>query len=308
MNFLKNQPSNSGAVLLLTLITVAVIMAIVVQLHFLSSTMIKREQVALELSRMRLLASDAAWYVINRLASDEMLLYDHTNKLWTQPYMNAFSDGTKVYAFAIDENRFFDVNNLGSREKFNVLRKPIEIAIDLLTMNRNQNAIDVAQSIKDWVDADFDGPREASFYIQKGFSNIPPNLPMESSKEMEIIFQANGVIFPEMPEGLTVVPRNEQRITKVNINTASENVLAAMLVPYHTIVSEICRRRNASPILSLDEVFHQKIIGEAKLYFDVKSEYFSIFAQAEKEKKLVKVYALVKRDANGNVKLIRWIE
>jgi type II secretory pathway component PulK len=305
----KNQQTSSGAILLITLILLAVVTTIAVEMYVISQNMIQREYLALELSRLRILAADAVWQNLQKLENDENLLYDYTNEAWAQSCSNTLSDGTKIVTSIIDENRFFDANNLATRQEFKAFRKPVDVMIDILTMNAFNNAIELSQAIQDWVDADLEGVREASFYLQKHTNAVPPNAPMESTREATFVFETLSTPFIQLPDGLTLLPKEDLKCTKVNINTAPEKVLLAVLGIYSSdLVVNICRRREGAPFISLSSVIPAKIIDEATIYLDVKSEYFSIFSQAEKEKKIARIYALAHRKPDGTITILRWIE
>ncbi len=305
----KNQQSNAGTILLLTLIILSAIVAIAIELHIIAHNMIRREQTSLDITKLRLLAADAVFFMAQRLALDENFLCDSTNELWAQAYSNNFNDGTKIIAITIDENRFFDVNNLAMQANFKIFRQPIEILIDLFAMNGINNSIELAQSVQDWIDINMEGFRESLFYTERYSNCVPPNTKMESPEELSFIFQANNILFSRMPEGLTLIPKQEMQATKINVNTASEKVLAAVLGPYAAdIIVNISRRRETTPITSLTSLLPAKIASEAQLVLDVKSDYFSIIACAEHGEKLAKVYALLHREPTGNIKILRWLE
>jgi general secretion pathway protein K len=84
--------------------------------------------------------------------------------------------------------------------------------------------------------------------------------------------------------------------TRVNVNTATEAVLAALLPGKQGKVAEIVRLRRTKPFRSEAEI--AAVVGpESTAAFDVKSAYFSVRVQVSQDDVQLATEALVKRAA-----------
>jgi type II secretory pathway component PulK len=82
--------------------------------------------------------------------------------------------------------------------------------------------------------------------------------------------------------------------TRVNVNTASEALLAALLPTKPDKVAEIVKMRRAKPFRSEAEV--AAVVGaESAAMLDVKSAYFSVRVQVAQDEVQLATEALVKR-------------
>jgi type II secretory pathway component PulK len=164
------------------------------------------------------------------------------------------------------------------------------------------------QALKDWVDRDRGGTRGAGYYHEAHLPLEPPNAPMESPAEMNGVLNATRKEWRAAPPGLTVLPDRVGQIVPINVNTADREVLRAVLGAGRSVLAEeICRRRDAYPVTDLNQVLDAKTLVALRPYLDTRSRYFSLAAQAARNGREETIYALVRRDNQGEVKILRWV-
>jgi general secretion pathway protein K len=95
--------------------------------------------------------------------------------------------------------------------------------------------------------------------------------------------------------------------TLVNANTASPQVLAAMLPELSASeIAELVRAREAKPFRSKDDIAGaaKKATRASLAFLDVKSDFFSVRVRVAQDDVEVAVEALVQRDTAGNAALL----
>jgi len=223
---------------------------------------------------------------------------------------------------------------------------PVDIITDLLTLSRQPDPAVQAQALKDWIDQDHEGLREADYYRNLNPPVTIADTFMESPRELAEVLAWSGST-GDVPAGIAVLParntadsavggparntadsavgglaRNTadsavggpargRRIMPVNLNTADREVILAMLGPEHAgAAATLCGLRDAGPLVSLtalNRLLKASPDNSWNRYFDVKSSFFSVTARASKNGRVEEIYALVYRDPQGNVDILRWV-
>lgn len=306
----SSRTDERGMVLVLVLVLLGMITALVVQSQMAARMALRIEERKVTRVQLRAAAADAAWEALSRLADDDDRRVDHTNEPWATPGGRQLPNGIETSVRIEDENRRFDVNSLSVRLPETTRRFPEDIVADILALSRQPDPRVQAQVVKDWVDPDHEGLREADYYRSLNPPATIADALMESPRELAEVLARSGSR-GGVPPGLVVLPDRGRRIMPVNLNTADRDVIQAVLGPQNaTAATTLIGLRDAGPLASLTVLDRLLKTGQENpwsRYFDVKSSFFSVTARAAQGEDSEEVYALVVRDAQGNVDILRWV-
>ncbi len=260
-----------------------------------------------------------------KLANDENLLVDHLQEPWAKPWEIALTTGLTVRVDITDACALFDLNNLHLATPDISSRPPEEIAMDLMTAAGDFQPAERAAAIRDWIDPDQDGLREKSYYEQENLPFLPANRRLASLAELEHVAGFSRDYLREKPRPkpgqpfrhafrdlVTVLPVERPHAVKINLNTAPEPVLQALLgVTDSALVRIMLVARQNGPLTGLDLFLinleprqQNTLLG----FSDVRSEFFEIRARAyQSGGAALTARVLVHRDATGKVNVIRWV-
>ena len=298
----------AGMVLVTVLLFMAVILALVIQAQVVARMALRFEDRQSMRAQLRVAAAEAAWNALRVLAADDNLQVDHTNEPWAAWQTNYLPNTVETRALITDENRYFNVNNLAATPSNAMARVPVAIVRDMFAAGEWPDPVGETQALKDWIDRDKEGAREAGYYQQARLSLEPPNAPMESLAELDGVLNALRPEPRAAPAELTVLPDRVERLVPVNVNTAGRDVLRAVLgAGQGALAEKICRRRDAHPVTALNQVMDAKTLDALRLYLDTRSRYFSLAAQAARNGQQEMIYALVRRDDQGEIEILRWV-
>ncbi len=301
-------------ILVTVLLFMGLILALVIQSQIVARMTLRFENRQALRAQLRVAATEAAWEALRVLAADENLQVDHTNELWAAWQTNCLPNNIQTITQITDENRYFNVNNLAAVPSNTAARLPQTIVREVFTANQWPDPAGETEALKDWMDRPDsprgreEGTREAGYYHQARLTMEPPNALMESPAELGSVLNAAQVEQRAPPPELTVLPDRAERIVPINVNTASRPVLQAVLGAGRSALAEkICRWRSAHPITILSQVMDAKTLKELGPYLNTRSRYFSVAAQATHNGQAETVYALVHRDDQGEVEILRWL-
>jgi len=313
----------SGIVLAVVLILLGIIVALVIQAQVLARSCLNLEKTRLTRTQLRETAGDGIWHALNKLASDQTLLIDHTNEEWAAPMFFQLPSGIDTEIRIIDENRFLDANMLAYVSPSEQWRPSAAIIRDLLAGESSLAAYARAPArelgqafnpemqteiIRDWVDQNSEGGYEKEYYRRRQSQFYPDDLPMESREEL-LWLLAPTTNNASQATALTILPGKERRIEPVNVNTADRQTLLAVFGLINAaVVERIIRGRDAAPLLNLTQVLDPLTLQRYGSYLSVRSSFFSVYAKANMGALTEEVYCLAKRDSSGNVQIIRWVE
>ncbi|MFH1969170.1 MAG: hypothetical protein ABIJ53_02500 [Verrucomicrobiota bacterium] len=308
LNRCAGSARESGMILVTVLLFMAIILALVIQAQVVARMALRFEDRQSLRAQLRVAAAEAAWNALCVLAADDNLQVDHTNEPWAAWQTNCLPNTVETIALITDENRYFNVNNLVAIPSNAAVRLPVAIVRDMFAANEWPDPVGETQALKDWMDSDTEGTREAGYYHQAHLSREPPNAPMESPAELDGVLNATRAERRAAPPALTVLPDRVDRIVPINVNTAGREVLQAVLGAGRSALAEkICRRRDAHPVTALNQVMDAKTLVALRPYLDTRSRYFSVAAQAARNGQQETIYALVRRDDQGEIEILRWV-
>ena len=330
--------------LVLVLILLGLITALALQAQMVARMALRIGEGKALRAQLRAAATDTAWGALHRLAGDADLQVDHTNEPWAVTEERLLLNGIDTWVRIEDENRRFDVNSLSVRLSADTGRMPVDIITDLLRLLRQPDPAVQAQALKDWIDQDHDGLRETDYYRNLKPPVTIADAFMESPRELAAVLAwsgSSGDLPAGVPAGIAVLPARDtasgavggparntahsavggpvrnaapasgRRIMPVNLNTADREVILAVLGPEHAgAAAMLCGLRDAGPLVSLtalNRLLKASPDNSWNRYFDVKSSFFSVMARASKNGRVEEIYALVCRDPQGNVDILRWL-
>lgn len=295
-------------ILVTVLLFMAIILALVIQAQVVARMALRFEDRQSLRAQLRVAAAEAAWDALRVLAADGNLRVDHTNEPWAARQTNCLPNAVETVALITDENRYFNVNNLAAIPSNAAVRLPIAIVQDMFAANEWPDPVGETQALKDWMDRDSEGTREAGYYHQAHLSLEPPNALMESPAELEGVLNATRSEPRAPPPVLTVLPDRMDRLVPINVNTASREVLQAVLgVGRSALAEKIYRRCEAHPVTALNQVMDAKTLSTLRPYLATRSQYFSLAVQAARNGQQETIYALVRRDNQGEIEILRWV-
>lgn len=278
----------------------------------------------LERDRLGALAEDAVRRALQRLADDEDLLCDHPDEPWAREESLATPSGDRVRTTVVDVNRRFDVNNLALEASASPRLPAEDILTDIFLLCGDAEPGPRVAALRDWIDADRDGPFETAHYEDLTPRRMPTHRPLESWAEWRWVagFSESWLADPSLgaaPPGshpslsdlLAVVPGPRRRPTAVNLNTAPEALLLVLFGrSQRHVASAVVALRSAAPLRSIDglaALADPLRMSRLLPYIDVKSDRYHIEAVASGGGAEARVRALAQRDPDGTVRVLRWI-
>lgn len=313
-----------GGVLVLLLILTGLIAALLAQSHALVRARIIERQAAQEHTRLRQAATEAARAALQRLADDDDLTIDSTNENWAAESIEQTPLGISTRVSIRDEQARFDLNNLAAPDSPG-RRTSEDIVMDLQTLCGDFSPSARATALRDFVDEDSDGAHEADFYRRLSPPALCPNRALYGWREMLHIEGWSEEQLARRPrkstmdgfdasliDHTTLLPVARTRPIPINVNTASRETLRAVMgIEQDALVDTVLVLREIHPIRQLD-VFSitagPETFDRIQPFLDVRSHYFRIRALAEQDGRRAAVEALVKREDNGHVLLLQWVE
>ena len=199
---------------------------------------------------------------------------------WAQPIAAAPIEGAVASGFFRDESGRFNVNSMvnddGKKSDADIL------IFKRLLENLGLNP-DLAAALADWIDRDdetgFPGGAEDSAYLALPQPYRAANQRIVQIEELYSVRGFDGATVKKLKPFITALPSK----TKININTAPEEVLAAVLPTLgRTAMGELLSRRIARPFTSTDgengiQAYFKNVPTETGVsMLSVNSGYFSV--------------------------------
>ncbi len=319
----RHGPRRGGA-LVFVLVMLGVLVTLLVHMLAESRTAGALASSILEREKLGAIASDAVRRAMQRLADDEDLLVDHMKEPWADPEALTDPAGVTVRTRIEDDGRRLDLNNLAMDPGIERRRPPEDILQDLFFLCGDPNPSERIEALQDWVDEDSDGRFEAPFYLAKKPPSAPPNRPLISWNEWTRVEgfsrawiedpsagSAEPDSLPRIRDLVTLLPGRHNRTVPINLNTASEALLTVVFGRGQEYLARaVITLREAEPLRSADGIAAlADPIRMTRLmpWLDLKSEWFRIDSTAAGARSRVRVEALVKRESDGTVKVVRWL-
>jgi type II secretory pathway component PulK len=267
---------------------------------------------------------EAVRAAMQRLADDDNLRVDHPAEPWAQPEEFSLGEGITVRVGITDATARFDLNNLYLPVPDISARPAEEIVMDLFTAAGDFQPASRVTAVRDWVDPDQGGLRERPYYERQGLAGVPPNRPLTGLAELLHVadFQREFLLEKPRPKPgqpfrhslrdlVTALPVPREQALRVNVNTAAEPVLHALVGPGDSpLVRLLLVARENAPLAGLDLFLtdlEPHLRNTLATFADVRSEFFEIRALAHRTGGgTLSAQALVRRDPGGKVNVVRW--
>lgn len=319
----RSPSRQSGAALIFVLVILGLLAVLLAQIRLRAESARRRAASALLHEQLRHAATSAAREMLQLLADDPDTEADHTNEPWASPHEFTSPTGVSTWTRVVDAQRAFDLNNVAV-DSPDAPRSCRDILMDLMTLCGDFTPVGRVEALRDWVDEDEEGMRESDYYAEKDPPYVAPNRPLYLLSEAlwtdgfrRDYFSRAETPYPRrafeghLLDAVTVLPVPRTRPIPVNLNSASREVLQAVLgLEHEETVIDILTRRHRGPITSLADpgsMLNPQLVASVAPYVTVKSNFFEVEARAFAEGAGINLRALVQRTADGDVRILRWI-
>ncbi|MCO5061731.1 MAG: type II secretion system protein GspK [Kiritimatiellae bacterium] len=318
------QATQGGGVLILMLVLVGLIAALLLQSHALIRARSNRQHASQERTRLRQAATEAARVALQRLADDEDLNVDATSETWAVKTEEESPLGIVTRTSIRDEQARFDLNNLAIPPAPG-RRSSEDIAMDIQTLCGDFSPAIRTAALRDFMDEDNSGAREGDFYRKLQPPLACPNRPLygwgeilnvDGWTEEQLARRPREDSFDgfdaSLVDHVTLIPVSRTRPIPININTATRETLRAVMgMDQDALVDTVLTLREIRPIRQLD-VFSVTAgpgtFDRLQPFLDVRSQYFRVHTEAEQDGRRLGLEVLVKRESNGRVSILQWVE
>lgn len=217
---------------------------------------------------------------------------DSLDEGWAKPIAGLPVERALVAGAIADEQGKFNLNNLVANNR--------KSAADVEAFGRLLEALglsgQLADAVVDWIDADGDlasgAGAEDAFYLALARPYRAANVPMVQVEELYRVRGFDAQAVAKLKPHVTALGER----TRVNVNTASETVLAALLPNKQNKVADVVRMRRKKAFRTEAEI--AAVVGpESVAALDVKSAFFSVRVQVAQDEVQLATEALVKRVA-----------
>ena len=326
----RHVPRNSrradqrGSALVLVIILAAVLTSIVLFAQLQARRDLTGTQHALTQLLLHQAAAEGIRTALVRLAADDEPGVDHLRKAWAMPQLMTNPAGQVVFVRVTDENRFFDWNNLAITPLGPQSRSAGDIALDLMNLCGDYAPVDRLAALGDWVDEDSSGLWETPFYQQQIPPSAAANRPLFTWGELLNVHGFNRDFFrphegetvfshaaTNLLDCFTVIPLPRDRPIRVNVNTASREVLLALAgVDQASAIQQLLTLREAGPLRTLQPIKQAvapRLQDAVERFLDVRSLIYRIEAEAVQGDRSERIRAVARRDENGALVIVQWV-
>jgi general secretion pathway protein K len=233
--------------------------------------------------------------------------WDSLDEGWAQPIAALPAERAMVSGAIVDEQSKFNLNNLvegntksdAQVQAFQRLLKSLDLAPEL------------SEAVVDWIDPDADltgtAGAEDAYYLSLKKPYRAANNPMIQVEELYRVRGFDAAAVAKLKPYVTALTPPASRT--VNVNTASDLVLAALLpeVPREKIAKWIAARRTA-PMKSQQQVdaWATESPPAARAMLSVKSENFSVRIRVTQDDVELATDALLRRADQTGIPAIVW--
>jgi general secretion pathway protein K len=215
---------------------------------------------------------------------------------WAQPIAGLPVERALVAGDIADEQGKFNLNDLRNGTQRS---EPYMRAFGRLLAGLGL-APELADAVLDWIDADPDlagpGGAEDSYYLALARPYRTPNVPMTQVEELYRVRGFDAATVAKLKAFVTALPAR----TPLNLNTASDRVIAAVLDLPLVKERQLVTERGRKPFASVQDFGERARKGGIEVaaanVADVKSSFFSVRVRVAQDDVQLAVEALVRRD------------
>jgi general secretion pathway protein K len=223
---------------------------------------------------------------------------DSLDEGWAKPIAGLPVERALVAGEIADEQGKFNLNDL--------VNGAAASAPDMKAFGRLLSGLglapQLAEAVLDWIDADQDlagpGGAEDSYYLSLTRPYRAPNAPMTQVEELYRVRGFDAATVAKLKPYVCALPAR----TTLNVNTASDRVIAAVLDVTLEKAQQIVAERDRKPFASaadLGERVGKMGIAVPGNVGDVKSDYFSVRVRVAQDDVQLAVEALIRRGPSG---------
>jgi general secretion pathway protein K len=231
--------------------------------------------------------------------------YDGLDEPWARPIAGLPVERALVAGAISDEQAKFNLNNLvsGSGQKSTADMQAFARLLASVGL-----APELADAVLDWIDFDDDATSAAgaenAYYLSLGKPYRAANRPMSQVEELYRVRGFDAAAVAKLRPYITALPVDTGIAhTTVNVNTASDIVLAALYpdIPKAKI-DRLIAERGKKPLRSKTDI--TQWAGAPADALDVKSNFFSVRIQVAQDDVELALDSLVQRRDNGVAAII----
>ncbi len=306
--------------MLVVLVACAALLAATQALQARRGTELGMAAVQVELRGALLMALDQA---ARDWAADGDLTVDHPGEAWALARDVTYDNGVSVRITPRDAQDRYNINNLGLSALPDAIRPPYEVMADLLIRCGRFRDSRLLAQVQDWIDPDEEGPYESRWVAGQGRSDRPANRPLLSFGELRLVdplisdwFRApaegpgDGRRFEaRLEEETTFLPVPARQVLPVNLNSVRPTVLRALVGESQSAwVDTVLQARARAPLSKVEfvtELLPEILRAEVSDAVAVRSDYLELRLHAFLQNTPMELTALLKRDADGKVEVVR---
>lgn len=316
--------SRSGVAMILVLAAIATAAGLLLWLQARALHRSTDSASALETEQLRLTAAETARAALYVLAADPDLNVDHPGEDWAQILERDWGDGIRSWAQVEDAAAQVNLNNLAAAAQPS--RSFSEIIRNAFSCCGHFESDAPVAALADYIDADQDGSYEAAFYRHADHPQTPPDRALWGAGDLLNVHGFSADLFaPPAPArrqrdelfggdfrlAVSVVPDSPDTPIPVNVNTATREALLSVAgVEHADVVRSAMALRALHPFQSMALLFaaSPELAAALEGAIDVKSSYYRVRATAERNGRRRTVAAWARREPDGSVHLLQWLE
>jgi general secretion pathway protein K len=230
---------------------------------------------------------------------------DSLDEPWAQPIAALPVERAVISGSIADEQAKFNLNNLVKGSN----RSDADVSAFRRLLASLGLAPDLADAVVDWIDSDDDltsgAGAENAYYLSLKKPYRAANQPMVQVEELYRVRGFDAAAVAKLRPYVTALPGER---TTVNVNTASEAVLAAFLPELsQDKIAKFAVQRRTLPLKNKQEIAawaKEAPSGEVNDNLDVKTSFFSVYVQVAQDEVELASDALVQRQPNGVAAII----
>jgi len=229
----------NGVALITVLLVIAILTAMLGRLSLVNEIWFRQVEGGATLARAYQV-NRAAQRWIRLILEEDNNRFDGRTDIWAQPIPPMPVERGTLHGRIEDMQGRFNLNNLvGANGKIDATAmQQFSRLLSILELNP-----DLAQAVADWIDPDAvrTGPwgAEDGYYIGLDPPYLAANRPFGDSRELRLVRGIDQASFERLRPHITALPQS----TKINVNTATVEVLAAAVIEWGTPDNALGRAR-----------------------------------------------------------------
>jgi general secretion pathway protein K len=271
------RPRQQGLALITAVLVVAIVATVATTLALGEQVWLRQAQNVNDRAQAESLRQGALGYAAILLARDAAQSQtDNLGELWAKPLPPLPVENGMIAFAVIDAQSRFNLNNLVQNGAPNP--ESIKMFQNLLTAQKLDPGL--SDALRDWMDPNSNtrsGGATDTEYLNLPQPYRAANQPLSSVDELRLVKGFTAAVVEKLRPYITALPLS----TTVNVNTADEQVLAALFIdpPATTVLQPLLDNRVTKPFENAGQ-FAQALPAGTKLLqqslYNVKSDFFLV--------------------------------